>query len=168
MELRMPVMDGYEATRRIKGLRPGLPVVAVTASAFEDQEATVWAVGVDAFLRKPFRWEEFFGVLERVLGIEFEAADASAADESTPAPTPPPAGVVQALREVARLLEADDTQAIDRFDAHREALAAADAARAAALEQQLSRFAFPLALATVRGWMGRGSDEADGGSERGG
>ena len=74
MELRMPVMDGYEATRRIKGLRPGLPVVAVTASAFEDQEATVWAVGVDAFLRKPFRWEEFFGVLERVLGIEFEAA----------------------------------------------------------------------------------------------
>ncbi|MEX2598211.1 MAG: PAS domain S-box protein, partial [Dehalococcoidia bacterium] len=65
MDMRMPVLDGYEATRRIKATKKGraTPVIAVTASAFEDAEKEVWATGVDAYVRKPFRSEEIFAAL---------------------------------------------------------------------------------------------------------
>jgi CheY-like chemotaxis protein len=65
MDMRMPVMDGYEATRRIKALEAGrdTPVFAVTAGAFKDSEQEVLATGVSAYLRKPFQAEE---VLARV------------------------------------------------------------------------------------------------------
>jgi CheY-like chemotaxis protein len=53
MDMRMPVMDGYEATRRIKALSPRTPVVAVTASALEDDRQSILDCGVDAFLSKP-------------------------------------------------------------------------------------------------------------------
>ena len=73
MDMRMPLMDGYEATRRIKALPAGrdLPVIAVTASAFEEQEALVMAAGVSVYLRKPFHNEELFAALGDTLGLEY-------------------------------------------------------------------------------------------------
>ena len=60
MDLRMPVMDGYEATRRIKALPggAGVPVVALTASAFAEDRLRMERAGLDAHLRKPFRPDE--------------------------------------------------------------------------------------------------------------
>ncbi len=70
MDLKMPVMDGYEATRRIKvdeGLR-SIPVIAVSASAFMENEARAREAGCDGFIRKPFNEQELMTELGRFLG----------------------------------------------------------------------------------------------------
>lgn len=79
MDLRMPVMDGYEATRRIKSTPKGkdVPVIAVTASVFEDKRQDVISAGMDEYLRKPFRPEELFAVLKNVLDIDYTYSDSS-------------------------------------------------------------------------------------------
>lgn len=71
MDMRMPIMDGYEATRQIKATAKGkkIPVVAVTASAFEDEEKDVLATGVENYLRKPFRQEDLFRVIGELLNL---------------------------------------------------------------------------------------------------
>jgi CheY-like chemotaxis protein len=86
MDMRMPVMDGYEATRRIKATEAGrdTPVIAVTASAFKDSEEEVLATGVSAYLRKPFRPEELYGALEACLDLHFVYAEEPARDVSRP------------------------------------------------------------------------------------
>ncbi|MCP4544065.1 MAG: response regulator [Chloroflexi bacterium] len=75
MDMRMPVMDGYEATRQIKARAAAtgcsVIVVALTASAFEEDRKTILAAGCDDFVRKPFREREIFDVLHRHLGVRF-------------------------------------------------------------------------------------------------
>ncbi|WP_162604694.1 response regulator [Geomonas edaphica] len=77
MDVVMPVMDGREATRRIRALPEGkdVPIIAVSASVFEEQLREVMAAGVDDFLRKPFREEELFEKVGRLLPVEFEYED---------------------------------------------------------------------------------------------
>lgn len=53
MDLKMPKMDGYEATRQIKKIRPGLPVLAQTAYAFEDERELARQAGCDDYISKP-------------------------------------------------------------------------------------------------------------------
>jgi CheY-like chemotaxis protein len=71
MDLRMPVMDGKEATRRIRALDGGLEVkiAAVTASAFISEREEVLAAGVDDFIRKPYHPSEIFDCMARHLGL---------------------------------------------------------------------------------------------------
>ncbi|MBO9999145.1 MAG: response regulator [Cyanobacteria bacterium SID2] len=77
MDVRMPVMDGYEATRQIKaerdekGLVNPKAIIALTASAFEEDRAAVLAVGCDDFVRKPFREAEIFDKIARHLGVRY-------------------------------------------------------------------------------------------------
>jgi PAS domain S-box-containing protein len=80
MDMRMPIMDGYEATRRIKATAAGnaIPVIAVTASAFEDDFEQVMATGMYAYLRKPFRTEDLFEMLGKCLGLRYVFADDTA------------------------------------------------------------------------------------------
>lgn len=77
MDMRMPVMDGYEATRRVRTLEYGekTPIVAVTASALDDDRKAVLAAGVDAFIGKPFREHELFHAIGSILNIKFTYAD---------------------------------------------------------------------------------------------
>jgi CheY-like chemotaxis protein len=77
MDLRLPVMDGYEAARQIKSTKTGrhIPVIAVTASAFKDSEEQVFADGMDGFVSKPFEPEDLFDVLKQALKIEYVYAD---------------------------------------------------------------------------------------------
>jgi CheY-like chemotaxis protein len=69
----MPVMDGLEATRRIRALDGGkeVKIAAVTASAFADQREEMLAAGMDDFVRKPYRPAEIFDCMERQLGVHF-------------------------------------------------------------------------------------------------
>ncbi len=73
MDMRMPVMDGYEATRRIKATVQGQAtiVIAITASAFEEDRKLILSEGCDDFIRKPFQEWEIYDRLERHLGLRF-------------------------------------------------------------------------------------------------
>ncbi|MBN1933705.1 MAG: PAS domain S-box protein [Anaerolineae bacterium] len=73
MDIRMPVLDGYEATRRIKAAPQGQQtvIVALSASAFDQERAEILAAGCDDFLRKPFREAQIVDVLTRQLGVRF-------------------------------------------------------------------------------------------------
>jgi len=96
MDMRMPVMDGYEATKRIRKaeeqklrraedgsavLRGGEQstidnrqltiIIALTAHAFEEERAKVLEAGCDDFVRKPFQEAEVFDMLYRHLGAQF-------------------------------------------------------------------------------------------------
>lgn len=84
MDMRMPIMDGYEATRRIKADARGatVPVVAVTAFAFEEDEQKAFRAGVNDYLRKPFRPDELFLALGRALGLRCVHAEESCGGET--------------------------------------------------------------------------------------
>jgi len=77
MDMRMPLMDGYEATKYIKSeikrRKPELQtvVIALTASAFEEDHERVLAEGCDDFVRKPFREVEIFDMLAKHLAVRF-------------------------------------------------------------------------------------------------
>jgi len=74
MDWRMPVMDGIEATRRIRGLAGGrdVRIVTLSASVFRQDRDQVLAAGADDFITKPIRFGEIFTCMERQLGIRFE------------------------------------------------------------------------------------------------
>jgi CheY-like chemotaxis protein len=73
MDMRMPGMDGYEATRLIKETEKGkqTAIVALTASAFEDERKKIELLGMQGYIRKPFRENELFGTLGKILDIEY-------------------------------------------------------------------------------------------------
>jgi len=74
MDIRMPVMDGHAATKRIKSTPGGQKtiIVALTAVAFEEDREAMLADGCDDFVRKPFREEDIFGVLAKYLNVRFK------------------------------------------------------------------------------------------------
>ncbi len=70
MDLQMPVMDGLEATRRIRALQPGknaIPVLAVTASALPEQVSACREAGMDGHLSKPVDREGLLAEVARLL-----------------------------------------------------------------------------------------------------
>jgi CheY-like chemotaxis protein len=73
MDMRMPIIDGREATRRIKATSEGqnTVIVALTASAFQEDRTEALATGCDDFVRKPFREADIFDTLTRHLGVRF-------------------------------------------------------------------------------------------------
>jgi CheY-like chemotaxis protein len=83
MDMRMPVMDGYEATRRIKATTRGQAtvVVALTASTLEEERAVVLSAGCDDFVRKPFQEMHIFETIQKHLGVRYRYAE----PEHTPA-----------------------------------------------------------------------------------
>ncbi|MDS4057848.1 MAG: two-component regulator propeller domain-containing protein, partial [Candidatus Contendobacter sp.] len=84
MDMRMPVLDGREATRRIKAAPGGqeTKIVALTASSFEEERAEFLAAGCDDFLRKPYRAAALLELLEKHLGVRYLRAEAGAVAES--------------------------------------------------------------------------------------
>lgn len=77
MDRRMPVMDGVAATQAIRNLPSGkdVKIIAVTASAFMEQRAEMMAVGMDDFVRKPYRFNEIYDALSRQLGVQYDYAE---------------------------------------------------------------------------------------------
>jgi CheY-like chemotaxis protein len=68
MDLQMPVMDGYEATRIIRGMPEydGMPIYALTAHAFPEEKERCLALGMKDHLTKPIDVETFYGALREV------------------------------------------------------------------------------------------------------
>ncbi|MBR8826563.1 MAG: response regulator [Gomphosphaeria aponina SAG 52.96 = DSM 107014] len=73
MDMRMPVMNGYEATKKIKATLKGQAtvIIALTASAFEEQRSMVLSAGCDDFIRKPFQEEELLTKIGKCLSLEY-------------------------------------------------------------------------------------------------
>lgn len=71
MDCNMPVMDGYEATRRIRqdGRWPALPIVALTANAMPEERERCRAAGMNDYLAKPFRREELLALVDHWVPI---------------------------------------------------------------------------------------------------
>ena len=58
MDLKMPVMDGLEATRQIKAVKPDLPIIALTANAFDSDRQAAFEAGCDNCMAKPVSAEQ--------------------------------------------------------------------------------------------------------------
>jgi predicted ATPase/signal transduction histidine kinase/CheY-like chemotaxis protein len=80
MDMRMPVMDGYKATAKIRSLPGGdrVKIVAITASAFREQRQEILEAGCDDVLLKPFKENDFFEVMARLLNIKYLYRDMGA------------------------------------------------------------------------------------------
>ncbi|MGK7927637.1 MAG: ATP-binding protein [Spirulina sp.] len=100
MDLRMPVMDGYEANKQIKSTLKGQApaIIAITASILEEERAAIANSHFDDFTRKPFRASTIFEKLAKHLGVRYIY------EEKQPA-TPKPAVVTLSEEETRTALE---------------------------------------------------------------
>ena len=73
MDMRMPVMNGYEATEKIKSHLKGQAtiIIALTASTLEEEKAIVLSAGCDDFVRKPFREAIIFEKMAQYIGVSY-------------------------------------------------------------------------------------------------
>ena len=79
MDIQMPVMDGIEATKKIRLMQGKyIPIIALTANAQKEVEEACFAVGMDAFLTKPVNRLQLQNTLETVLGSEQQQRQSSA------------------------------------------------------------------------------------------
>ncbi|MBD1944567.1 PAS domain S-box protein [Coleofasciculus sp. FACHB-712] len=93
MDIRMPIMDGYEATKQIRKRENQKPsvqktlansrtaIIALTASALNEDKASVIEAGCDDFIRKPFREEDIFNAIHKHLDVSFTYEEMAATSE---------------------------------------------------------------------------------------
>ncbi len=127
MDMRMPVMDGLEATRRIRGIPDGdaVRIAALTASVMEEERESVLSAGCDEFVRKPYRISKIFQVMAKHLGVEYRyASDATAG---------PAKGQIDACRLYLAAMPVEQREALTR------AVIALDTERTKALLEEVSR-----------------------------
>lgn len=71
MDIQMPVMNGYEAARAIRALpdaeKAALPIVAVTANAFDEDRQNAAKAGMNGHLSKPFDMQQLLAMIENIL-----------------------------------------------------------------------------------------------------
>ncbi|HVR50507.1 MAG TPA: response regulator, partial [Pseudorhodoferax sp.] len=159
MDVQMPVMDGIEATRRIRA-QPQLarlPVIALTAGAFKSQQDAAWAAGMNGFIGKPFDVAQAVALILRLAGRTVldngaAPADAPAPATQTPPPDLPGIDLAQAMQiwpdtqAYRRFLQRFVQQHGDNGQQVAELLAAGERERAAGVVHQLRGAAAHLAL----------------------
>ena len=103
MDMQMPVMDGYEATKQIKAHLKGQAtvIIALTASAFIEERAVILSAGCDDFVRKPFREEEIFETMAHYLGVRYVY------EEETSATLPQKSATEALTREALAVMPAE-------------------------------------------------------------
>jgi CheY-like chemotaxis protein len=118
MDMRMPMMDGYEAIRRIRASPGGrdVKIVSVSASAFEQDREEALRAGADDFIGKHFREGVIFEMIGKFLGVEYVFSD-----EAGPAKLLAGAAVMNAM--TAEVLSALPEESINKM---RDAVTNAD------------------------------------------
>ncbi len=144
MDIRMPVMNGMEAVRRLRQRGNSVPVIAVTASVDPVQQEKFEALGFDGYIGKPFRVDDLFKKIEAVLDIHFvwkEGRENGSETDSAP-PSSPSVPHVRSLMK--SLQEAAEVGDVDRVRALTQQLQEDPACEkfVAALESLCKTFAF--------------------------
>ncbi|MBD0314736.1 MAG: response regulator, partial [Microcoleus sp. T3-bin5] len=98
MDMRMPVMDGYEATKQIKAHLKGQAtvIIALTASAFDEDRSLILSAGCDDFVAKPFREQVILEKMAKYLGVRYVYDR-----EASPSSEPVASGEVSGATETA-------------------------------------------------------------------
>lgn len=154
MDMRMPVMDGYEATRRIRALPGGheVKIAALTASAFREDRDDIIAAGCDDVLSKPLDEEQLFSAMERLLGLHYRYAEQSTvpvvASVSGADLARLPTDLRQELSRAAQILDEETTQRV--IDRVRET----DACLADELEQLVRAYRYDRIVTLCEGPQG--------------
>jgi CheY-like chemotaxis protein len=69
MDLEMPVMDGLTAVGKIREFNTKIPIIALTAASFENLQFDLQKVGLNDFVQKPFRPEELYNKIHRLIKL---------------------------------------------------------------------------------------------------
>jgi CheY-like chemotaxis protein len=147
MDLRMPVMNGFDATRRIRTLEGGreVKIAAVTASGFAEERSEALAAGMDDFVRKPYRPREIFECMARQLGGRYQRKAVAVAGEPVAELRPEDlAALPQELR--AGLREALLALDVERISAAIDRVSQENAPLGSALARCASRYAYTAML----------------------
>lgn len=125
MDIRMPEMDGLEATRKIKSSMGGnkTVIVALTAHALEEEKESILETGCDDFVRKPYHEHEIFQIMAKHLGIKYIYSDGHLKPAHTVLPEHlhkkvPPFLINELHRASVRLDIADTLKVIEKIKEH--------------------------------------------------
>ncbi|MCP4403497.1 MAG: response regulator [bacterium] len=158
MDMRMPVLDGYEATKRIKTMMQDreTAIIALTASSLEEERAAVLDAGCDDYLRKPFRDTELFELMSTHIGVRFvyeetpKAEDGHRETESREVLTPDALAALPA-EWLAMLKQGAEEADVDALFEVIEQIRGRDAALADALAQLAEDFEYDEILNVFEG-----------------
>lgn len=87
MDVQMPEMDGYTATRAIRNAaksKPLLPIIALTANALPDEAERCFQAGMDELVTKPVNWELLYSTIDRLVAVS-RVEQSSISPEAEPA-----------------------------------------------------------------------------------
>ncbi len=162
MDMRMPVLDGYDATKQIRKLETrnselGTRIIAVTASAYEEERAVVLSTGCDDFLRKPFKDTEIFEMLHTHLGVRFvyeEPGTETKSNQRSEERVTPEALTTLPFEWLADLQKGAEEAGIDRLSSVIAQIRGRDAALAAALTHLIEDFEYDQILALIEQCQG--------------
>ena len=73
----MPLMDGCQATTQIKSISSKTKIIALTASALQEESVAILATGCDDFIRQPFSADELFSLMTKHLGVCYTYAESA-------------------------------------------------------------------------------------------
>ncbi|AFZ20020.1 ATP-binding response regulator [Allocoleopsis franciscana] len=154
MDMRMPILDGYEATKQIKGISKGqaTAIIALTASTLEEDRAIVLSAGCDGFVRKPFREADIWDAMNKHIGVRYIYDEPANELHSTPldfdALTPTTLNALPAswIAELHQAVAAADSELAFSLI---EQLEAKDTTLAKVLSKLVSDFEFD----RIEGWI---------------
>ena len=143
MDMRMPVMDGFEASQKIKQLLSHTIIIALTASVFEDRKEQIFESGCDDFMSKPFKHTDIFEIIQRYLGVNYICEAEETPDEYELTKE----SLISLSDELqSKLKQAIETVDIDNIEKLLDQVYPQDAPLADAIKKQLDNFEYEALL----------------------
>jgi len=140
MDMRMPVMDGFEASRAIKKILDHIIIIAITASVFEDKKEQIFEAGCDEFISKPFYHTNIFEIIQRYLDVKYIREEPKKESDDYELTKESLISLSDDLQ--SELKQAIETVDIDKVEKLLKQVYAEDAQLADALKKQIDNFEY--------------------------